>query len=569
MKIRLMGNPAVTDDDGNILPVRGLQSWAVLARVLLSPRPLSRRQIAAELFPETVDPLGSLRWCLASLRRALGAETLTGDPVVANLPAGIVVDALCLDDPAFDPLTAGDLLEDSAPAASGAEFETWLLVERARLAAQLDARLRRDALDTLANQGAEKALLLARYAVQRQPFDEGAHVLLIRALVMAGHVDAARQHAFRVEEEFQRELGLASVPALHSAARGRLSDPPSGPGPEMVVKTLLQAGTAALNVGAIDAGLDCLRRAAHQAQTLDDLSLQAQALAELGAALIHSVRGQDDEGIVHLSLAEELALKSQERAVACRAVTELSYADALAGRRPDAQRLAKRALALADDDPARLATAHAFAGFNLADWGRFDEADQAYAISLAAARDASDLRRHGWALGLGAWGKLRSGRADQAIDWAEQCIDTCAQLEWLSFRPWPETVLAEAQLACGADPSWVRSSVQPALAMAGQLADPCWGAAACRVVALTHEKEAREEEALHWLTRAAEAFQGVSDPYAALQVRILFDRTRLTLSQDAEAGQSLLRQLLVAAARLHAETEMDQALSLRATARTV
>ena len=146
MKIKLLGTPAVTTSDGREGPVRGLQSWTVLARVLLSDRPVSRRKLAVELFPDTVDPLGALRWCLASLRRALGPETMTGDPVVPNLPVGCQIDATALEETGFDPLLVGELLENSAPEASSTDFETWLLIERARLSARIDARLRRDTL---------------------------------------------------------------------------------------------------------------------------------------------------------------------------------------------------------------------------------------------------------------------------------------------------------------------------------------------------------------------------------------------------------------------------------------
>lgn len=73
---------------GKLQLCRGHQSWAVLARVLLSERPLHRRQLAAELFSDTADPLGALRWCLAALRLSLGRETLLGDLIEARLPPG-------------------------------------------------------------------------------------------------------------------------------------------------------------------------------------------------------------------------------------------------------------------------------------------------------------------------------------------------------------------------------------------------------------------------------------------------------------------------------------------------
>ena len=73
-------------------------------------------RLAAELFPETVDPLGSLRWCLASLRKALNcSECLTGDPIEANFPAGIEVDVLQLEHDDFDIEQAGRLLGGIEP----------------------------------------------------------------------------------------------------------------------------------------------------------------------------------------------------------------------------------------------------------------------------------------------------------------------------------------------------------------------------------------------------------------------------------------------------------------------
>ena len=74
--IRMLGRPAIEDqEDGADRPVRGHLSWALLARILLTRRPPSRHDIALELFAETADPLGLVRWGLAALRRAIGPET--------------------------------------------------------------------------------------------------------------------------------------------------------------------------------------------------------------------------------------------------------------------------------------------------------------------------------------------------------------------------------------------------------------------------------------------------------------------------------------------------------------
>ncbi|WP_087002766.1 hypothetical protein [Rhizobium sullae] len=563
MRIRLLGKPTVTSFDGALRPVRGHQAWAVLARVLLADRPLSRRQLAAELFPDTADPLGALRWCLAALRRALGPDAMTGDPLRANLPENSRVDVLSLDDPDFDPIEADELLEGHEPEACGPEFSTWLLVERTRIAARMDERLRRETLSSLSTMDIERALVLARHAVQRDPFDEGRHVLLVKALVLSGNPNAARLHVENVEADFLRELGEMPTAALRSAARASVSDMPPGTGPARVAETLIEAGKAALAAGAADAGIDCLRRAAAAAEQTGDPGPLARCFVELGTALIHSVRGYDDEGIVYLRQAEEAAMLAQTRPVACRAVLEQSYADALAGRRPDARRLSLRALELSDYDPECLAAAHCFSGFNLADWGRYREASDEYDRCLEIARSRGLKRRQTWALGLGAWGHLRAGDLDRAEVWAQDAILQCEDQRWLSFRPWPETVLSEIELRTEtSSPSRVRSKLENTLALSCQLSDPCWEAAACRVIALSHEGEGQLEQALAWLGRALRVVTRVSDPYAALWTRIMLDQARISLSADPAATETLTRTLIGLAARTHANNELSEALTL-------
>jgi DNA-binding SARP family transcriptional activator len=57
LRIKLLGVPEIRTADGQQQPVRGHQAWALLARLVLSARPLGRRALATDLFPDTVDPL--------------------------------------------------------------------------------------------------------------------------------------------------------------------------------------------------------------------------------------------------------------------------------------------------------------------------------------------------------------------------------------------------------------------------------------------------------------------------------------------------------------------------------
>ena len=150
--IRLLG-PPVIEKPGR--QPRGKKAWGLLGYVLLAERPPSRRRLAELFFADAEDPLGALRWTLAELRRAIGVpEVLTGDPVSAGLDA-TTVDVLQLDDLLLT--SSGELLEgvelESCP-----EFESWLLVERRRVAGAIEARLRQHAIALLATGQAADAI---------------------------------------------------------------------------------------------------------------------------------------------------------------------------------------------------------------------------------------------------------------------------------------------------------------------------------------------------------------------------------------------------------------------------
>lgn len=337
MKIKLLGEPAILDADGRNQVVRGYQAWALLVRVVLAPRPLDRRRLATELFPETVDPLGSLRWCLASLRKAFNSsECLSGDPIESNFPADIEVDVLRLDRDDFNVEEAGQLLGGIEPRCSP-EFSTWLLVERGHISGMVEARIRLETMRAISIEDYDRAIRLAELGVRGDSFNESVHILLVKSLALSGRYDAALAHVEATEGIFLAELGEKPSIALRSAARRTISSPPGGISPEAFVNSLMQSGLAALSVGAADAGIDCLRRAAvNDAEKIKDRHLQARATLELGTALVHSVRGYDDEGAILLRQCTELARQSGSANIAASGFRELGYVEALAGRRPAA-----------------------------------------------------------------------------------------------------------------------------------------------------------------------------------------------------------------------------------------
>jgi len=380
LTIRLLGPPAIERDSGPAPPPRGRKAWALLAYLLLADRPPGRRHLAELLFSDADDPLGALRWTLAELRRALGAPGLLGgDPVATTLGPGLDVDLHAVTVEPADPAPllelGGELLEGISIAASPA-FESWLVVERHRLAAAVEARLREAALSLLASGRAEAAVAYAARVVARNPLGEGNHELLVRSLAAAGDQAAALRQVAVCEDTLRRELGIEPSAALRDAAATPAGSPVRLPvSGRAAVASQLEAGRAAIAAGAVQAGIDCLRRACADAAACADPALQGQALAALGGALVHAVRGRDEEGAAVLHEAVRLATRAGDRPTAVTAHRELGFVEVQAGRRQTAEAWLAKASMLAETDD-QLAAIGGVRGMNASDMGDYPAALQ-------------------------------------------------------------------------------------------------------------------------------------------------------------------------------------------------
>jgi DNA-binding SARP family transcriptional activator len=544
LRVRLLGHPRIEDGAGQpCQPPRAQKSWALLARVALAERPLTRRELAAELFAEADDPLGALRWCLADLRRCCrDSQLLRGDPV--TLAGGALwVDALALRDGSLlDAEIGGVLLEGVEPRNCPA-FDVWLMLARGQCAARSMEELRRAALGLLAAGDAEGAIEWAARAAALDALDEGAQELFLRTLVAAGHPARAAVHLAVCESLFARE-GLACSPAMRSAALAPVAAAPVGLRAAVVARSLLRAGKAAVDAGSADAGVETLRRAAEEAGHAGDPLVLAEALAALGSALVHAVRGFDGEGIVVLNRALAVARSADSRPLTAEILRELAFADVQAGRHASVSRALREASALAEevDDAALTARVLAVRGMNEADQGQHDLAARLLDQSARAAAAAASPQQEAWSTGVMARSLLLAGRLDEARAAAEHSIGICDRESWTAFVPWPLALRAHC-LAATEQWDQAREDAENAFALACQLGDPCWEGMAGRALAILALHAGDRASAAEWITDARRRCDRVSDHYVWVSGFVGLAQLEIAARQQRDLLMPLARRL--------------------------
>jgi DNA-binding SARP family transcriptional activator len=548
LAISLLGPSEIERDGVVVPPPRGHKAWAVLAYVVLAERPVTRTRLAELIFDDADDPRGALRWALAQVRRALGvADALRGDPLELGLPAHAVVDVRELAAGEMDPaLARGQLLEGIDPGA-GAEFDAWLLVERRRLAGLCEAVLQDAARNALASGAPLEGAALASRALALNRFDDGAHELVVRCLARAGQLVAAREHAAACDALFRRELGRAPEPGVRRAAEER--DPFGAPasGDRAAARGQLDAGRAAVDAGAVEPGIACLRQACAEARGVGDPALLGSALAALGAALVHSVRGGDQEGAAVLHEALALSEACDDRDVRCKICRELGYVATQAGHGVAAGRWLARAGALARDERDHAAVL-SVRGKALSDRAHYAAAIRLLEESVAAARRAGDVRQTAWSLALLGRTLVLRGQWTDAAEVLDESLALIDGEGWVAVQPFPEAMRAEVALREGDDARAI-ALLDHAFALGCRIGDPCWEALAARARGLVHEAAGERAAALAWLRDAAVRSARVTDPYVWMQAYCLDALAALAIAETAPDAHEHVAALERVAAR--------------------
>jgi tetratricopeptide (TPR) repeat protein len=345
------------------------------------------------------------------------------------------------------------------------------------------------------------------------------------------------------EAAFARE-GIVTSAALRAAVRPSAAAPSAGLRAGVVAGSLLRAGTAALDAGSTDAGIETLRRAAEEAERARDRLLHADVLRTLGSALVHSVRGFDGEGAVVLHRAPAVAMAAGSKSLAAEILRELAFVDVQAGRHTSAARALQEASAAAEaaGDPALDAGVLAIRGMNEADLGHHDTAARLLTQSAQTAHSAGRRRQEAWSTGVLARSLLLAGQVEQARAAAERSIEICDRDRWNAFLPWPQALRAHC-LAAGGQWHEARDDAEQAFALACQLGDPCWEGMAGRAMALLALHDGQGAAAVQWVIDAQRRCDRVPDRYVWVSGFVALGHLEIVARQQPDLVIPLARRL--------------------------
>ena len=522
--VRLLGRPGVERTGGQPYRLRSRKSWALLTYLILTERPTSRGRLAELLFAEADDPLRALRWSLAEIRRVLGDDgSIDGDPVALTLADDVLVDVVELCHGSWTEAmevagAGGELLE--GPVVRGAPaFESWLLSERRRLASATESVLHEAALGLLARGELDRARGFAVRAAAMSPLDENHQALVIRLYRLTGDEDAAERQYVAFARVLDAELGVSPNAAVEAARHERPRAAVEAT-TDRAVDAVIEAGSAAIAAGAIDPGITSLRSAVPLADAVGTTHLRVQSRLALAEALIHSVRGQDEEGQAHLHEVDRLALDDGDLATVARARAELGYVDFLRARYDRAELWLTDAIEIAQGSPEVLAKATTYLGSVHSDRGSYPQAVELLDEAARLGRAAGDPRREAYALAMRGRVDLLRGHLDDAAARLAESVALAERGHWLSFLPWPEALQGEVHLARH-EPALAAQTLERAFARACHLGDPCWEAISARGLALVAEAAGRTGEAFDTLLDARTRSTRVADPYVWVHVHIL------------------------------------------------
>jgi tetratricopeptide (TPR) repeat protein len=293
--------------------------------------------------------------------------------------------------------------------------------------------------------------------------------------------------------------------------------------------------------------------AAAEAEACGDDALHARSLTALGTALVHAVRGRDEEGATVLPQALAVAERAGDRASLVNALRELAYVDIQAGRRAGVEARLARAEQLASGD-AEHAAILAVQGMNHSDMGDYPRAFASLERSVERAERAGERRQIAFSLSLLGRAQLLRDETDDATRSLDRALTLVEAERWLAFLPFPEALRGEVDLRRG-EIELAAERFEHAYTLACELGDPCWEGLSARNLGLLHRTRGQAGTSRGWIDEARARCTRLPDRYVWMQGHVLDTAIELGLeSGEEEQTSTLIRALGALAAR----TEMRE-----------
>jgi DNA-binding SARP family transcriptional activator/tetratricopeptide (TPR) repeat protein len=211
LRVRLFGAFAL-ESDGVSLPMpERRRACSLLGWLALHPGMHPRSEVAGRFWPDVLDSSArkSLRTELVTVRRALGSA---GEEVLVATRdmVGLVGDAALVDARQFERLVREGRLQEAVDLCDGELLpgldEEWVYEARESHRHRLGEVLERLAADAEASGALEDAVRISRRRVELDPLREDAHRELIRRLIAAGEISAARVAFDELARRLRTEL---------------------------------------------------------------------------------------------------------------------------------------------------------------------------------------------------------------------------------------------------------------------------------------------------------------------------------------------------------------------------
>jgi tetratricopeptide (TPR) repeat protein len=391
-------------------------------------------------------------------------------------------------------------------------FEMWLENERRQVAGTTCAVLHQASLALLARGEVDEAARHASELVRLSPYDENAHVLLVRCLRAAGDREGAERRVDACAELFRRELGVEPSAALRFAAEAPKPPVEARVSGRAAVLAQVEAGEAALAAGAIEAGVQQLRGAVAGARTGDDREALAEALVSLGGALVHSARGTDEEGAAALHEGTTLAEAVGRDDVAASGWREISWVQFLRAEYERAEASLVRTAELAAGIDLELAWVDVTRGALAHDTGDHAAAGEHLRAGVERARGMSSGQP--LAMGLSMLGRyhLLRGEIEDAVHALDEALAEVEARGMTAFVSWPESFRAEVDLVLG-DLDAAEARFEHAFALGCQVGDACWESIGVRGLGLVAAARGDVARALDLLADSPKLCRRLPDTY--------------------------------------------------------